>query len=82
MGPNIKSTKSCFRGRFMQSDWKKIMLGDESLTELQSRVLQHGPASLAEAYVLGALQSKYLIRRGAKRNESHGIKSMPPRPLP
>ena len=60
MGPKVQSIKSCFRGRYMQSDWINIMLKDESLTELQSRVLQHGPASLAEAYVLGALRSKYL----------------------
>ena len=40
------------------------MLKDESLTELQSRVLQHGPASLADAYVLGALHQRYLHDRG------------------
>ena len=40
------------------------MLGDESLTGLQSRVLQRGPESLAESYVLGALHLKYLRDRG------------------
>ena len=64
MGPKVQSIKYCSWGRFMQSDWKKIMLGDESLTELQSRVLQHGPASLADAYVLGALRQRYLRDRG------------------
>lgn len=39
------------------------MLKDESLTELQLRVLQDGPASLADAYVLGALHQRYLHDR-------------------
>ena len=64
MGPKVQSIKYCFRGRYMQSDWRNIMLKDESLTELQSRVLQHGPASLADAYVLGALHQRYLRDRG------------------
>ena len=64
MGPKVQSIKYCFRGRYMKSDWKNIMLKDESLTELQSRVLQRGPESLAESYVLGALHLKYLRDRG------------------
>ena len=75
MGPNIYTTKSCSRGRFMRSDWKKIMLGDESLTELQSRVLQRGPESLAESYVLGALHLKYLRDRGGSDD---GPEAAPP----